>query len=189
MLKDLRSTFLILVAFCSCSGQYVRSTYTISPTSGDNLRRLHEVMHGKDVQLRKVNEQPTAVTDLGVTPDSTRYLIRMPWISGVRPYNSFTRHAIPTTDVLSVSVCSVKHTTSYTALGAVAGGVFSTLLAYKYISALGDAIREDDGDPSFKLRHFSAMFLPGAILGGVIGMYVGETEAEWDTYRFNHGEN
>jgi hypothetical protein len=146
-------------------------------------------MHGKDLQLQKVNEQPTVVTGLSVTPDSTRYLARMRWISGVRPYNSFTRYTVPTAEVLSVSICEEKHTASYTALGAVAGGLLSTLFAYKFISALSEAIGENDGDPSFKLRHFPAMFLPGALLGGVIGMYVGETEAEWDTYRFDHGEN
>jgi hypothetical protein len=62
-------------------------------------------------------------------------------------------------------------------------------LIWLFITTLSDAIGENDGEPSFKLRHFPAMFLPGAILGGVIGMYVGETEAVWDTYRFKRGEN
>ncbi len=184
-----KSMCILLVFFIlsGCSGQYTRNTFTIVPASEEDLQGFNEVSYGKDARLLRFGEEVASVKDLQATPDSTSYLLRKPWRSSTGSYDdSFTEFTVPTADIRSVTICTEKHATKYILVGAGIGSVFSAWFLYKYFSAVFGGFGETNGHYTFRLSHLF-LGLPGAVLGAIVGMYVGETEAVWDEYRFDRG--
>ena len=174
--------FQVVFMLTGCSGYHIRNTYVIHPSSEEDLQRFHEAAHRTDLRLLGSDENILDVRDIHVNRDSTSYSVRNPWKPGSTSYNALITQVIPTFEVRSVTVRADANEGIYVLGGALLGGIFMAVSGNMAATQLFD-----NNDSWIKWTSLTTRcFVMGALLGGGLGMYVGESETPWDEYRFSH---